>query len=153
MAQETMVDDATRRFYDAVGQLVLQLDKEHGPLYLAMVVQFKDRPSDDWILLLGSRRLADSRAQSMNDVAAALGAKLQPEYARKIRRIGIVEQTDPVFLSIAQTYGRGLSEKAFTIEHCSFDGIDVARAALFVSRIDPGPRHKKPVKRGRSRRG
>lgn len=153
MAEETMVDDATQRFYDAVGQLVLQLDKEHGPLYLAMVVQFKERPSDEWILLLGSRSLADRRPQSTQEVAKKLGSQLEPQYARSIRRIGIVEQTDPVFLSITRAVGRGLGEKAYTFEHCSFDGIDVARAALFVSRIDAGPRHKKPVKRGRSRRG
>jgi len=152
MAEKKMVDDLRQPFFDAVRDVVLQLNEKHGPLYLAMIVQFKERPSDDWILLLGSRRLADRRAQSMHDVAAALGAELRPEYARRIRRIGIVADTDPVFRSIARAVSVELGATA-VIEDCSFDGMDIARAALFVSRIDPGSRHKKPVKRGRSRRG
>jgi len=134
MAKEKVVTPL-RQFYETFKAAVLALEKEHGPLYLAMVVQFAGEPEDEWILMVGSRSLAQDALEGTKIVAHKLSELVAPQVSRKVRRIAVIRESDPVFRAISQAISvdvGGLAE----IERCLFDGLHVERAALFVSRPD-----------------
>jgi hypothetical protein len=132
VAKEKVVSSLTD-FYEAFRQAIVELHHEHGPLYLAMVVQFGPEPEDEWTFLVGSRALARDALNGATIVAKKLSARVPPEVTRKVRRIGIIRETDPLFSAIARSISvdvGGLCQ----IESSTFDGIHVERGALFASR-------------------
>jgi hypothetical protein len=131
MAEKRVVRPLAQ-FYEAFRPVVRELDREHGPLYLAMIVQFVPEPEDEWVLLVGSRSLAQDAVNGTTIVARTLSEMVAPEVTRKVRRIGIVRESDPLFRGISRAIGvrvGGLAE----VEQYVFDGVHVQRGALFAS--------------------
>jgi hypothetical protein len=119
-------------FYEAFKPAIQELNLQYGPLYLAMIVRFAEEPEDEWTFLVGSRALARDSAKGTTAVAEELSERVHPQVTRKVRRIGIIRESDPLYSAIVRAIGvrvGGLVE----IESCTFDGIRVERGALFAS--------------------
>ncbi len=132
MAPQALVTTGPRGFFEAIRKLVNALDQDgYGPFYFAVVARFESRPSDEWVLLLGSRPLARDIGKGMNVVSEKV-AELDSAYSRMIKRIGILRENDPYFLSFARFLGvepLGLVD----IRNVTFNGVDIEEGAVFAS--------------------
>jgi len=159
VADEKMVTQLTE-YYRAFMPAIRDLDREHGPLYLAMILQFEPEPEDEWTLLIGSRSLAEDPGAGTTIVAHKLSESVAPSVTRKVRRIGIIHETDPFYHAIARAIHQPIGGMAEFVQ-CSFDGVHVERGALFTAVSDvnqlyarrPKQRRKKKEKTPRRRTG
>lgn len=131
MAEKTLVDPHIR-FFEAVEEIVGFLNKAHGPLYLAMLMHFPDRPGDEWTLVVGSKPLVEARLKGFSLVANAVQSKLPGEFAKNIRRIGIVRGDDPFVRAVTRAVMKPVGGHV-VIHNSAFDDVEIEHAALYVA--------------------
>lgn len=107
MAEEKVVSQR-REFYEAFVPIVRELDRAHGPLYLAMIVVFDSQSGDDWTFLVGSPSLAADPLRGTTIVAQKIAERWSPDSAESFRRIGVIEEDDPILRTILSTIGKML---------------------------------------------
>ncbi len=151
---ETKVVDPERSFYESFLPAVRALNKEHGPLYLAVVIQFAEDAEDEWTLLVGSRELYRNRGAGAEAVVQALAVHVpDPMTQKRIRRIGIIGEDDQIFKELAAAIGKRLNGIA-SIQRTKFSGLEVPKAGIFVATRDiSGPEGRNRPKTPTSKRG
>lgn len=147
VAKETVVD-AHWEFYQAFMPTMRHLHQEYGPLYLGIVAQFGPESENGWTLLVGSRTLARDAANGVEIVARSLSELAPPEVARTIRRIGIIHESDPVFLAIAKVIRQPLGGPNELVR-VNLLGLHIERAGVFASVQDVSKLHSEYSKRQR----
>lgn len=154
---ETKMVDLELPFYQSFLPAIRALDQQHGPLYLAVVVQFEEDAEDEWTFLIGSRELDRSRTKGAEVVAQALADHAPETATKRIRRFGIISQDDPVFKAFTSAMPKRLNGVA-SFRRCNLFGLEVARAGVLIAMKTATPgKHGKSIKAakktGRRRRG
>lgn len=144
MAEEPVVNPIDRRFVEALKSAFQRLNESHGPLYAALVARLEDRPTDDWVVLAGSARLAKRRLAGIQAIINVMRRALPKAYWAQIRRVDVLPTDDPVYLSLS----RGMTVKLgadVTIKACRVFGVEISLAIVFAlsraTRSARKPRH------------
>lgn len=128
---ESPTIDGTEHLLESVRATMAALHDQCGPLYLGALVKFANESPGIWTMLVGSSLLTRDIHRGMRKVTRVLGRTLAEPDSRRISRVGIVEKSDPFYLSLAQ---------AFQVEPISFarltnvtiDSYQIEEGALYV---------------------
>ncbi len=131
MAEEKMVGPSGE-FVSAVKDVVARIDDAEGPLYYAGVHRLEEQDPVDWVLLIGSVRLARDPYDGGGRVARQLNKHLSKQHRSLIAKIGILQPDDPFFREMARGMRVRLGSDAY-IENCRVNRVDIVEAHVFVA--------------------
>lgn len=133
MAQEELVKQRPDAFFRAVQKMVVRLRKETDHLYYAAIHQMGRQPRGEWTFLAGSEDLAQDPYEGMARVIRTLNEELSAPFRLLITKTGILRPDDPFFLALTGAILVEPPPKKVVIERCSFNGIEIRLACLFIA--------------------
>lgn len=138
MAQTPMVRESPDPLIQAVKRAVVSLEDSHGPLYAAVLVHLQEMATNDWILLVGSKRLLQRRLDGIHAIADALKGRIPKVHATRIRRVDVLRPDDPLYLYLSRAFHVVPGADA-TIHNCNVFGLEVEHAVLFAMNTEHAP--------------
>lgn len=136
MAQKEVVGFANDPFVKAMAKAVETIEVSHGPLYAALLAHLPDRPTDDWVFLVGSTKLTKRRLDGIRAIVNAINKTVPNELATRIRRVDVLRTDEPLYAKLSRALKLSLESVAELIS-CNIYGLDVEHAIVFVmNRMD-----------------
>ncbi len=137
MATDPVVETPYEQpLFAAVRGAVESLHRDWGPLYFAALLQLAERPRDEWVLLVGSQKLAENPLHGTKEVSQALARSVAPEFARKVRKLGVVDQKDPVFLFFARLFSVNPVGHVL-LRNCKVNGLEIDHCLIYAATSPP----------------
>jgi len=129
-------------FIGSIGKLVQRLEDAHGPLFAALLIRFPDRPKDEWVLLVGSRKLVKRRLDGIGAIVDAMQEVVPPEFATRVRHVDVLGTDHPLYTRLSRAFNVELGAQA-RVDDCHVFGLEIQHAVLFVlKQPPPAPRRK-----------
>ncbi len=152
MAEVESIETPADPFLEAVGRVVLRLEDVYGPLYAAMLAHLPDRPSDEWVFLVGSPGLVKRRMTGISAVVHAMKGIIPREFSTRIRHVDVLSTEDPLYDRLSRAFDVQPGKQAELIQ-CSVFGTEIEHAVLYVMRKPVGnPRRTTRTRRAAIRR-
>ncbi len=131
MVEKALVGSPDRRLVEAIKRVVDRLEATHGPLYGALLIGIEGRPMDEWVLLVGSAKLAARRLDGINAIVNAMKGLIPRDLSTHIRRVDVLRQGDPLYSHLSRAISVDLGGDA-SISSSDFFGFPIDRAVVFV---------------------
>src|SRR5262245_1596249 len=93
-------------FYEDLLPAVKEIYRKYGPLYLCVVLRIDEGGGEHWVLLLGSPKLVKDVSIGTAKVAEILAKRVSDVSSLKIRRIGILIESDPVVQAFIHAFAK-----------------------------------------------
>lgn len=148
MAETPLVRESTDPFIKAVKETIANLEVSQGPLYGAVLLRLHEMTSNDWILLVGSKKLLRRRLDGIHAIADALKTRIPKADSTRIRRVDVIRPDDQLYHYLSRTFQVEPGTDVM-LRNCNVDGLEIEEAVLFAM----NPKHVPPKTSFRAENG